>query len=48
MPDNLRETVKEICDERKINQSEFIRYSLIQGIKTIQQPENAENNFLFI
>ena len=49
MPENLRESMKDICDTYQINESDYIRRSLTQSVQNdIKNTQIADNKFLFV
>ena len=48
MSENLRESMKDICDTCQINESDYIRRSLAQSVQNdINNAQSADNKFLF-
>jgi hypothetical protein len=49
MSENLRESMKDICDTYQINESDYIRRSLVQSVQNdIKNAQSADNKFLFV
>jgi predicted DNA-binding protein len=49
MPENLRESLKDICDTYQINESDYIRRSLAQSVQNdMKNTQSADNKFLFV
>ena len=49
MPENLRESMQTICDTYQINESDYIRRSLVQSVqRDIENVENENGKYLFV
>ena len=49
MSSNLRDSVQTICDTYQINESDYIRKSLMQSVREdLKLTENADTKFLFV
>ena len=49
MPENLRESLKDICDTYQINESDYIRRSLAQSVQNdMKNTQSADNKYLFV
>jgi hypothetical protein len=49
MTENLRESLKDICDTYQINESDYIRRSLAQSVQNdMKNTQSADNKFLFV
>ena len=49
MPEVLRESMQTICDTYQINESDYIRRSLVQSVqRDIENVENENGKYLFV
>ena len=49
MSSNLKDSMTEICDTYQINESDYIRKSLLQSIQEdLKNTQNADAKFLFV
>ena len=49
MSSNLKDSMTEICDTYQINESDYIRKSLMQSIQeALKNTQNADTKFLFV
>ena len=49
MSENLRDSMQTICDTCQINESDYIRKSLMQSVQEdLKLTENADTKFLFV
>ena len=49
MSSNLKDSMTEICDTYQINESDYIRKSLMQSIQEdLKNTQNADAKFLFV
>ena len=50
LPENLRSSMQTICDEYQINESDYIRKSLSESVKSdLPKTENNQNTkFMFV
>ena len=49
MSSNLRDSVQTICDTYKINESDYIRKSLMQSVQEdLKNTQNTDGKFLFV
>ena len=49
MSSNLRDSMQTICDTYQINESDYIRKSLMQSVREdLKLTENADTKFLFV
>ena len=49
MSSNLKDWMTEICDTYQINESDYIRKSLMQSIQEdLKNTQNADTKFLFV
>ena len=49
MPENLRESMQTICDTYQINESDYIRRSLVQSVQRDIENVGKENGkYLFV
>ena len=49
MSENLRDSMQTICDTYQINESDYIRKSLMQSVQEdLKNTQNTDGKFLFV
>ena len=48
MPLTLKEDMTNICDEFKINESDFMRKAIVQFVETIKENPDQNSRYMFV